>query len=701
MLIQYNRIISIAAIIVCVAAVSCKREENPRTVTDPAQTEKEKETYTQPLEEKILLGAATAKVEINGFEETSNGATVVFATAYTYFGKKYTSVTVASKYIKAASKTSSGVVLTFGDSKQAKFEYQKEVSLDIDSELSFKDYMSEKKEIPFKVTKAGRGDLSVTAKGEGDFAPEIVFDRAQKQGTIRFELNSEPGKTDRATVTLTDGKAVATYAITASTYHFGITVDDVLEVEPRSGSVTKVEYTVDTDIPDYEVVITQSGDFFKVEDGVVAALSTNESGTTREGSLSFTEKSGKFVVVTVKVLQKSLRTDRVMFKDSRFKAVMLELCESDGDGEVSFDEALTVQELVAVGKGITDITGIEYFKNAWKVDLQNNDIVDGTLLKELPLLYWMDLKGNMHLKTFDVTGCTQYFEHSEFQVNDDLVYYSYRYQYGVSRVSDPYSQHVPDVPDTKVTTDWSAHKRMTKVRTHTKEITKEAFPWINAWSDRDYQSQEHMVPSIVFTGLGYIDVDIQNGTWKRIFDQAREAFFSKTSIGEYLDYFDVYYLEYLVDKREKYYFNPEALRDSEECETALNLLAEDSKELHLFAYENLYGDTKDQISIFAGDYPSRKYPAQLYVEITPFPYKGPFVVNNRCSFTNTYFGPIAQYTGDGREFIYSFDYSTNSRYWTEYKEPTIQELIEKTDEGQGQYFLKFCGLKEGASWNRK
>lgn len=237
---------------------------------------------------------------------------------------------------------------------------------------------------------------------------------------------------------------------------------------------------------------------------------------------------------------------------------------------------------------------------------------------------------------------------------------------------------------------------MTKVRTHTKEITKEAFPWINAWSDRDYQSQEHMVPSIVFTGLGYIDVDIQNGTWKRIFDQAREAFFSKTSIGEYLDYFDVYYLEYLVDKREKYYFNPEAPRDSEECETALNIMADDAIALYRFAYENLYGDTEDQIYVYNGDRPSRKFPPQLLVEIQPFPEKTAFVINNHCTFTHISYYGGRLHTGNYREIQHHAVYSTSSRYWSDFAEATISWLIEQTDDYYEEYFLKSCRLKDGA-----
>ena len=82
-------------------------------------------------------------------------------------------------------------------------------------------------------------------------------------------------------------------------------------------------------------------------------------------------------------------------------------------------------------------------------------VLHATVLKELHQLYWLDLKGNKNLKTFDVTGCTQYFEHCEFEVTKDLVYYTFRQQVGVTNYSDPGCQHSKHIIDNRQTTDWS------------------------------------------------------------------------------------------------------------------------------------------------------------------------------------------------------------------------------------------------------
>ena len=577
---------------------SCKRKEQPEPVvnTNTGSEEQKKPNpepkYQRPLEETILLSASEDKVEVNGIDEAAAGVTVLFAEPYTYADTEYETVTVGNDYVKKVDVTYTAVEIVFQDDVTARLEFQKEVSLDIDTELYFTGYMSEPVEVPFKVTKLGHGDISFNVtdahgnEAKEGFKPEVEYDEESRTGTIKFCLNNLPGTTDVAYIFVSDGQASTMYTITATTYHLDVTVEDIT-LGGEEGATAPFSFKVDTDIPDYVLEYETEGDFFTFADGVVTATSENRTEAPKTGQISIFESKRVFSPITVKITQESLpaippREDCIVFNDMNFKNAMKALCDADHDGEVSFDEALSIKEVVATSAGIKDLKGLEYFKNAWKVDLQNNDIVDATVLKELPLLYWLDLKGNKNLKTFDVTGCTQYFEHCEYEVTPELVYYAYRYQYGVAGKCDPFFEHSPDVADTRVTTDWSHHKKMTLVHQHTKTVNKEEMPWINA-------IQEGMVPSIVFTGLSYIDVDIQNGSWKRLVDKAYELFLQDSIIEDYLDYIDIYYMEYLVDTREKFYFNPNVNRYSQECETALALYAEENKKLKLAAYESLYG----------------------------------------------------------------------------------------------------------------
>lgn len=680
---------------------SCTRKEQPEPVI-PANTgsneQKKPDTkpeYQRPLEETILLSASEDKVEVNGIDEAAEGVTVLFAEPYTFADTAYETVTVENDYVKKVNVSTTAVEMVFQDDVTARLEYQKEVSLDIDTELSFIGYMSEPVEVPFKVTKLGHGDISfnVGEATEG-FKPEVEYDEESHTGIIRFSLSSLPGTREVAYIFVTDGgENSTTYTITAKTYHFDITVEDIT-LGGEEGATAPLSFKVDTDIPDYVLEYETEGDFFTFADGVVTTTSENRTEVPKTGQISIFESKRVFSPIEVKITQESLpavpsREDCIVFNDMNFKNAMKAFCDTDHDGEVSFDEALTVKEVIANGAGIKDLKGLEYFKNAWKVNLQDNDIVDATVLKELPLLYWLDLKGNKNLKTFDVTGCTQYFEHCEYEVSPELVYYAYRYQYGVAGKCDPFFEHSPEVADTRVTTDWSHHKKMTLVHQHTKTINTEEMPWI-------FASQKEMVPSIVFTGLSYIDVDFNNGTWERLFKQTYEQFCQKTIIGEYIEYFDIYFLEYMVDSREKFYFEPNSYRDSDECENALKLLEEERDKLFLFAYDSLYGNT--EWAITSGSKPSKQYPAQLLIKIDSQPLKETIVLNNRCCFNCAGFYTQDKYTANGREMQYKTIFSTNFRSinqaitTADIKELSIEELIGIPASDYYESFLRFARI---------
>lgn len=602
-----TRIINITAVVLSLAAVSCRREESPRSIDNP-ETPIAIETAPQ---EAILIAADEANAEINGTSRSDTGLTIFFAETFNYKGKPYDKLTVEQKYIKTLSETSSGVTISFVDGKSVSLSYQKEVALNLDSRLILKGYPGEAKTLSFKVIKAGRGDISVSVKGKDGFVPTIDYHNETRSGTLFFTFAEEQGHCDEATIVLTDGKSVSTYELTATTYSMSISAEDII-LNASDGSVSELSYTVESDAPDKTVTLTPQGDFFSFSENTVTALSENRTGQNREGAIVITPyvNSLSASTVTVKIIQEnaSERNDVVRFKDSSFRNAMLSVADSDKDGYVSFDEALEVKEIDISGKGVKDLSGLEYFKNVWKLDAQNNDITDGTVIKNLPLLYWLDLKGNKNLKTFDVTGCTVYFEHCEFEVTDELVYYAHRYQYGVACASDPYFRHSPDVPDNSVTTDWSAHKRMTLVRKHTKVLNTKDFPRLLSYLDG-------VVPTVVFMGMGFTDKDINDGSWNRLVTDVRDYYFSQTVLKNYLDYVDVYTLDYLQDEREKYHIDPSWSGYSDEYKNATSLYETDYRDSHLFAYEYLYGDTDGEISRFFGSVPSETYPPQLLIQV--------------------------------------------------------------------------------------
>ena len=230
----------------------------------------------------------------------------------------------------------------------------------------------------------------------------------------------------------------------------------------------------------------------------------------------------------------------VQFKDRAFKRAMLESWDVNHDRDISDEEALAADAVEAAGRGIKDITGIEAFRNIGKIDLRDNDIEDATAVRNHPYLHWLDLKGNKNLKTFDVRGCTIYFDHCDFELTDDLLYYCWRRQVGVNSMREDGSfldyrnEHAKHVKDDRETTDWSRHTRLVQLHQHTKGEGKF---------------------KVNISGLGYIDVDLEDGSFDRIMREGYNAILGGCPrFASHLDELDVYYMEYLSPHHEMYVY---------------------------------------------------------------------------------------------------------------------------------------------------
>lgn len=582
-------------------------------------------------------------------------------------------------------------------------------SLDLPAESLFKGYPGERKEVPFSIA-GGSGDEMVSVEGEG--SPGLSFDPSSGEGTVSFSFPEPPGDSIRVTVTLTEGEKSLRYAIMGTSYLFMVSAGDV-SLPGERGSRAALSLVLETDIPDCELRFEPSEGFFKVEDGHVVSLEDNDSPGPRTGLLRIGESTGHFEGITVTVTQEAVppvpKPGMVAFSEWPFKTAMLEAADRDGDGEVSPGEALEVTELVALSMGIRDLTGLEAFRNVWKVDLRGNDIEDATVLRELPLLHWLDLRGNPRLRTFDVTGCSQWFEHCGFDLREGLLYYTFRQQVGVTSLSDPRSLHSCHVVDTRESSDWSFHKKVSLVSAHSKEMTLQTHPWITGPEAGENRCQERMVPSIVFSGLGYLDVDFHDGTWEREISRAIELFFQDSPLEGYRDYFDIYTVSYVVGSRNKYYF-PETLFYTPERLQAASVQDADERDLFRFCYEALYGDST---GAFAGEYdfpyemPSARFPPQMVVTLDCNPYKSipmpfiPIYVREPMYFGNTDYRCVqftAQHTThskigalpDGTE---QEDYYDREERFAE----TLEDLFGKENPDKGELhmkFLRYCSIVE-------
>ena len=80
-------------------------------------------------------------------------------------------------------------------------------------------------------------------------------------------------------------------------------------------------------------------------------------------------------------------------------------CDKDGNGSLSEAECMEVEELAMPNAGITDLKGVENFRNLQRVDVSQNTIGDFAPVKDLSSLQILKVNGNP-ASVLDVTGCS-------------------------------------------------------------------------------------------------------------------------------------------------------------------------------------------------------------------------------------------------------------------------------------------------------
>lgn len=324
---------------------------------------------------------------------------------------------------------------------------------------------------------------------------------------------------------------------------FSLSLDGTEGIGILASEESELTLQVTTNIPasELEAVTDAAWLHATVGDGSIAVkIDRNEAQDDRMAQLTVRDTKGRVTAVSCPFTQTYTLVNRegmVQFTDKAFKKAMLEAHDTDEDGDISPEEALAAETVEAVGRGVKDITGIEEFRNVWKIDLRDNDIEDATLVKDHPRLYWLDLKGNKHLKTFDTRGCTIYFDHCEFEVTENLLYYCWRRQVNITTSSDPKNQHSKHIKDTRATADWSRQNAFYQVHRHTRgDGTRK----------------------IVYTGKGYIDTDLEDGTFWRIMERGIELMKQNCpGVREHLEELDIYVMERMCIKRDQWMCNQE------------------------------------------------------------------------------------------------------------------------------------------------
>ena len=248
----------------------------------------------------------------------------------------------------------------------------------------------------------------------------------------------------------------------------------------------------------------------------------------------------------------------VQFDDAAFKKAVLEMHDTDGDGDLSIEEAEAIEHLDVSGKDIRNLNGVEPMRNLRSLDFRNNpklykiinnngaDIIynqDASAFIDLsdphPFLIDIYLPGGIKI---DITGCPSYV----WMRGDDATSKGTEkkpifYDYAITQRTDQYIGYMID----KLSYNCTYAKRI-----FTETDTAKTQDWSQA--GKEIYIQKHTkgpgIP-ITLTIKGFIDKDIESDSDDRLAKIAFEHMFAHDPMKSYRDYFDCIYVIFISQER--------------------------------------------------------------------------------------------------------------------------------------------------------
>lgn len=154
-----------------------------------------------------------------------------------------------------------------------------------------------------------------------------------------------------------------------------------------NGEVMKIKEAFSGSVPLEDINISVSEDWLSaqiLEDGTLQiSAGPNKSVYDNTATLTLSTPSEEIRPLRWNISQTCVN-DRldgyVFFECINFKRAVVEKYDTDGDFEISYDEAAQIQNLDVSGKGITLMTGVEYMNGLRSLDFSDNPINKGSVV---------------------------------------------------------------------------------------------------------------------------------------------------------------------------------------------------------------------------------------------------------------------------------------------------------------------------------
>ena len=225
--------------------------------------------------------------------------------------------------------------------------------------------------------------------------------------TTRFSIAANEGYDERtAEITFVgnDGDTKKEISITQLQKDAILLTNSTLDVSDAEQIVNLVftsNVNVSVNIPEDVTWITYAATKAMSERAVELFVMANDSPEKRTAVVTLTDENNS-ISETVTINQEGYVADYLVFEDQLLKEALVELYDSNDDGEIDSREAAVITDLVCSGKSIYSLKGIEKLVNLKTLDCSNNSIVELDLTANSGLI---SLKCNSNsLVSLDISG---------------------------------------------------------------------------------------------------------------------------------------------------------------------------------------------------------------------------------------------------------------------------------------------------------
>ena len=205
-----------------------------------------------------------------------------------------------------------------------------------------------------------------------------------------------------------------------------ITTAEPLKVGAAGGTVnvpiqTNLSYRVQIDASVAEWLTLQETVVVKsLREETLCFEAAANSGAQRRAFVHLINLADESIAQTFCITQDADQTalaETLSFVDPVFEKIAVTVCDLDGDGKVSRAEALNIETLNVSGKGISDLTGIEWFTNLRVLNCSGNasllslNVLNNTALEELNCsgckkLSALDVSKHVALRSLNCSSCS-------------------------------------------------------------------------------------------------------------------------------------------------------------------------------------------------------------------------------------------------------------------------------------------------------